>query len=111
MALLGSFMTLSFQRWGLGAKLSFLTGVAVAALFLLFTFALSHKASEQLEALALEDLHNQTTSVVDMAQMFDLAVSVKKWQALPNSSTALFRNPSAVMKAKCKASMASACQC
>ena len=68
-------MTLSFQRWGLGAKLSFLTGVAVAALFLLFTFALSHKASEQLEALALEDLHNQTTSVVDMAQMFDSSLS------------------------------------
>ncbi|EKM0361839.1 methyl-accepting chemotaxis protein [Cronobacter turicensis] len=68
-------MTLSFQRWGLGAKLSFLTGVAVAALFLLFTFALSHKASEQLEALALEDLHNQTTSVVDMAQMFDSSLN------------------------------------
>ena len=80
-------MTLFFRRWGLGAKLSLLTGLAVALLFLLFTLALSHKASQQLEALATEDLHNQTTSVVDMVQMFDssLNAEVASYTTLFNS--------------------------
>jgi methyl-accepting chemotaxis protein len=63
-----------FRRAGLGAKLSLLTGVSVATLFLLFTFLLSHKASQQLEALAVEDLHNQSTGVVDMVQMFNTSL-------------------------------------
>lgn len=80
-------MTLFFRRWGLGAKLSLLTGLAVALLFLLFTLALSHKASQQLEALAIEDLHNQATSVVDMVQMFDssLNAEVASYTTLFNS--------------------------
>ncbi|MFN1128878.1 methyl-accepting chemotaxis protein [Lelliottia nimipressuralis] len=64
-----------FRRSGLGAKLSLLTGVSVATLFLLFTFLLSHKASQQLEALAVEDLHNQSTGIVDMVQMFNTSLS------------------------------------
>jgi methyl-accepting chemotaxis protein len=64
-----------FRRAGLGTKLSLLTGISVAALFLLFTFLLSHKASEQLETLAVEDLHNQSTGVVDMVQMFNTSLS------------------------------------
>jgi methyl-accepting chemotaxis protein len=63
-----------FRRTGLGTKLSLLTGVSVATLFLLFTFLLSHKASQQLEALALEDLQNQSTGVVDMVQMFNTSL-------------------------------------
>jgi len=64
-----------FRRAGLGTKLSLLTGVSVATLFLLFTFLLSHKASQQLEELAVEDLHNQSTGMVDMVQMFDTSLS------------------------------------
>lgn len=64
-----------FRRAGLGAKLSLLTGVSVATLFLLFTFLLSQKASQQLEALAVEDLHNQSTGMVDMVQMFNTSLS------------------------------------
>lgn len=64
-----------FRSAGLGAKLSLLTGVSVATLFLLFTFLLSHKASQQLEALAVEDLHNQSTGMVDMVQMFNTSLS------------------------------------
>lgn len=66
-----------FRRAGLGAKLSLLTGVSVATLFLLFTFLLSQKASQQLEALAVEDLHNQSTGMVDMVQMFNTSLSEK----------------------------------
>ncbi len=62
---------------GLGAKLSLLTGLSVALLFLLFTFALSQRASQQLESLALEDLHNQVSGVSDMAQMFDSSLSAE----------------------------------
>lgn len=64
-----------FRRAGLGTKLSLLTGVSVATLFLLFTFLLSQKASQQLEALAVEDLHNQSTGMVDMVQMFNTSLS------------------------------------
>lgn len=65
----------SFRRAGLGTKLSLLTGMSVAILFLLFTFLLSHKASQQLEDLAVEDLHNQSTGMVDMVQMFNTSLS------------------------------------
>ncbi|MCI2292807.1 Cache 3/Cache 2 fusion domain-containing protein [Enterobacter sp. I4] len=64
-----------FHRAGLGTKLSLLTGAGVATLFLLFTFLLSHKASQQLEDLAVEDLHNQSTGMVDMVQMFNTSLS------------------------------------
>ena len=64
-----------FRRAGLGTKLSLLTGMSVALLFLLFTFLLSHKTSQQLEALAVEDLHNQSTGMVDMVQMFNTSLS------------------------------------
>ena len=75
-----------FRRAGLGAKLSLLTGVSVATLFLLFTFLLSQKASQQLEALAVEDLHNQSTGMVDMVQMFNTSLSEevpaqREWRA------------------------------
>jgi hypothetical protein len=49
--------------------------VSVAILFLFFTFLLSHKTSQQLEALAVEDLHNQSTGMVDMVQMFNTSLS------------------------------------
>lgn len=65
----------SLRRAGLGTKLSLLTGMSVAILFLLFTFLLSHKASQQLEDLAVEDLHNQSTGMVDMVQMFNTSLS------------------------------------
>lgn len=68
-------MIKTLQQPGLGAKLSLLTGTNVALLFLLFTFALSHRASNELEALALEDLHNQVSGVSDMVQMFDSSLS------------------------------------
>ncbi|SNY68573.1 methyl-accepting chemotaxis protein [Enterobacter sp. CC120223-11] len=64
-----------FHRAGLGTRLSLLTGASVASLFLLFTFLLSHKASQQLEDLAVEDLHNQSTGMVDMVQMFNTSLS------------------------------------
>ncbi|WP_130099563.1 methyl-accepting chemotaxis protein [Siccibacter turicensis] len=68
-------MTTFFRQLGLGAKLSLLTGSTVAILFLLFTWTLSQQASKQLESLALEDLHNQTTGVVDMAVMFNSSLT------------------------------------
>ncbi len=64
-----------FRRAGLGAKLSLLTGVSVAILFLLFTLLLSHKASQQLETLAVEDLHNQSSGMIDMVEMFNTSLS------------------------------------
>uniref|UniRef100_UPI003A969D63 Cache 3/Cache 2 fusion domain-containing protein n=2 Tax=Enterobacteriaceae TaxID=543 RepID=UPI003A969D63 len=64
-----------FRRAGLGTKLSLLTGVSVATLFLLFTFLLSHNASQQLEDLAVEDLRNQSTGMVDMVEMFNTSLS------------------------------------
>ena len=70
-------MIKTLRHPGLGAKLSLLTGFSVALLFLLFTFALSQRASQQLESLALEDLHNQVSGVSDMAQMFDSSLSAE----------------------------------
>ena len=68
-------MNALIQRAGLGTKLSLLTGISVAALFLLFTSLMSHKASQHLEALAIEDLHNQATGVADMVEMFSSSLS------------------------------------
>ena len=68
-------MSTFFSRIGLGTKLSLLTGTSVAVLFLVFTFLLSNKASQQLENLALEDLHNQSTGVQDMVEMFNNSLS------------------------------------
>jgi len=68
-------MNALIRRAGLGTKLSLLTGISVAALFLLFTSLMSHKASQQLEALATEDLHNQATGVADMVEMFSSSLS------------------------------------
>ncbi|NIY47585.1 methyl-accepting chemotaxis protein [Cedecea colo] len=70
-------MIKTLRHPGLGAKLSLLTGFSVALLFLLFTFALSQRASQQLQSLALEDLHNQVSGVSDMAQMFDSSLSAE----------------------------------
>jgi len=64
-----------FRRAGLGTKLSLLTGLSVATLFLLFTFLLSYNTSQKLKALAIEDLHNQSTGVVDMVQMFNTSLT------------------------------------
>ncbi len=64
-----------FLRTGLGAKLSLLTGASVAAMFLLFTFLMSNKASQLQEALALEDLQRQSTGVVSMVEMFNSSIS------------------------------------
>ncbi|AUU89031.1 methyl-accepting chemotaxis protein [Phytobacter diazotrophicus] len=68
-------MSTFFSRIGLGTKLSLLTGTSVAVLFLVFTFLLSNKASQQLETLAVEDLHNQSTGVQDMVEMFNSSLS------------------------------------
>ena len=68
-------MNALIRRAGLGTKLSLLTGVSVAVLFLLFTSLMSHKASQQLEALAVEDLHSQATGVADMVEMFSSSLS------------------------------------
>jgi methyl-accepting chemotaxis protein len=68
-------MSTSFSRIGLGTKLSLLTGTSVAVLFLVFTFLLSNKASQQLETLAMEDLHNQSSGVQDMVEMFNSSLS------------------------------------
>ncbi|QOV69255.1 methyl-accepting chemotaxis protein [Citrobacter sp. BDA59-3] len=68
-------MSAFFSRIGLGTKLSLLTGTSVAVLFLVFTFLLSNKASQQLETLAVEDLHNQSTGVQDMVEMFNSSLS------------------------------------
>ncbi|MGK9175839.1 Cache 3/Cache 2 fusion domain-containing protein [Yokenella regensburgei] len=68
-------MSTFFSRIGLGTKLSLLTGTSVAVLFLIFTFLLSNKASQQLQTLALEDLHNQSTGVQDMVEMFNSSLS------------------------------------
>jgi len=77
-------MSAFFRRTGLGARLSLITGASVAALFLLFTFLMSNKASQQLETLAMEDLHNQSTGVVDMVEMFNssLAEEVESYTRL-----------------------------
>ena len=40
-----------------------------------FHFPAQPKASQQLEALAVEDLHNQSTGMVDMVQMFNTSLS------------------------------------
>lgn len=40
-----------------------------------FHFSAQSKASQQLEALAVEDLHNQSTGMVDMVQMFNTSLS------------------------------------
>ncbi|MGL4429469.1 MAG: methyl-accepting chemotaxis protein [Silvania sp.] len=49
--------------------------MSVAILFLLFTFLLSYNTSQKLESLAIEDLHNQSTGVVDMVQMFNTSLT------------------------------------
>ena len=68
-------MSALFRRASLGAKLSLLTGASVATLFLLFTFLMSNNASQQLETLAMEDLHSQSTGVVDMVEMFNSSLT------------------------------------
>lgn len=80
-------MSTFFSRIGLGTKLSLLTGTSVAVLFLVFTFLLSNKASQQLETLAVEDLHNQSTGVRDMVEMFNSSLSeeVESYTRLFNS--------------------------
>nr|WP_318383274.1 Cache 3/Cache 2 fusion domain-containing protein [uncultured Enterobacter sp.] len=80
-------MNAFFRRAGLGTRLSLLTGVSVAVLFLLFTFLMSHKASQQLDALAVEDLRSQSTGVVDMVEMFNTSLSeeVESYTRLFNS--------------------------
>ena len=80
-------MSTFFRRTGLGTKLSLLTGTSVAVLFLLFTLLLSNKASQQLETLAMEDLHNQSTGVQDMVEMFNSSLSeeVESYTRLFNS--------------------------
>lgn len=80
-------MSTFFSRIGLGTKLSLLTGTSVAVLFLVFTFLLSNKASQQLETLAVEDLHNQSTGVQDMVEMFNSSLSeeVESYTRLFNS--------------------------
>ena len=76
-----------FRRTGLGTKLSLITGFSVAVLFLLFTLLLSQKASQQLEKLAVEDLQNQSSAIVDMVQMFNTSLidEVESFTRLYNS--------------------------
>jgi len=76
-----------FRRTGLGTKLSLITGISVAVLFLFFTLLLSQKASQQLEKLAVEDLQNQSSAIVDMVQMFNTSLTeeVESFTRLYNS--------------------------
>ncbi|ROP60100.1 methyl-accepting chemotaxis protein [Enterobacter sp. BIGb0383] len=76
-----------FRRTGLGTKLSLITGISVAVLFLLFTSLLSQRASQQLEKLAVEDLQNQSSAIVDMVQMFNTSLTeeVESFTRLYNS--------------------------
>ena len=66
---------LSFRRWSLGVKLSVITSLSVAALFLILTLALTHNASRQLQALTLENMENQVDGIGDMAAMFNSTLS------------------------------------
>lgn len=72
---------------GLGTKLSLMIGSSVALLFILFTLVLSHRASVQLQAVAMDNLESQVSGVNDMAQMFDSALSeeVSSYTSLFNS--------------------------
>jgi len=61
----------AFGRWSLGVKLSVITSLSVAALFLVLTLALTHSASNQMQALTLENMENQVDGIGDMATMFN----------------------------------------
>lgn len=71
---MGFVMMIYSRHLGLGAKLSLITGTAVAVLFLLFTRILSQKVSKQLESLATDGLQNQTTCVMDMVEVFNASL-------------------------------------
>ena len=66
---------LLFRRWSLGVKLSVMTSLSVAALFLVLTLALTHNASKQLQTLALENMENQLDGIGDMAALFNNTLS------------------------------------
>jgi methyl-accepting chemotaxis protein len=66
---------LAFGRWSLGVKLSVITSLSVAALFLVLTLALTNNASNQMQALTLENMENQVDGIGDMATMFNSTLS------------------------------------
>jgi methyl-accepting chemotaxis protein len=80
-------MIKNLRTLGLGTKLSLLIGIGVALLFILFTLVLSNRASEQLQATALENLHSRVNGINDMAQLFDSSLSeeVSSYTQLFNS--------------------------
>ncbi|HCW48378.1 MAG: Cache 3/Cache 2 fusion domain-containing protein [Mixta calida] len=66
---------LSLSRASLGVKLSIMTSLSVAVLFLILTLALSNNAAKQLQALTLENMENQVAGIADMAGMFNATLS------------------------------------
>jgi len=75
---------LSLKTWSLGVKLSVLTSLGVAVLFLMLTLALSHSAAKQVHTLTLSDMENQVNGIGDMAGMFNttLAEEVSNYTGL-----------------------------
>jgi len=62
-------------RWSLGVKLSVITSLSVATLFLILTLALTNNASNQMQALTLENMEDQVAGIGDMATMFNSTLS------------------------------------
>ncbi|MEW5290667.1 Cache 3/Cache 2 fusion domain-containing protein [Erwinia papayae] len=61
----------AFRRWSLGVKLSVITSVTVALLFLILTLALTQNSARQLQILTLQNMENQVDGISDMASMFN----------------------------------------
>lgn len=62
---------LSLKTWSLGVKLSVLTSVSVAVLFIILTLTLSQNAATQVHTLTLGNMENQVNGIGDMASMFN----------------------------------------
>lgn len=62
---------LSLKTWSLGVKLSVLTSLSVAVLFIILTLTLSQNAAKQVHTLTLADMDNQVDGIGDMASMFN----------------------------------------
>ncbi|BCQ41783.1 hypothetical protein ERHA54_43860 [Erwinia rhapontici] len=75
---------LSLKTWSLGVKLSVLTSLTVAVLFIILTLTLSHNAAKQVHTLTLADMDNQVDGIGDMASMFNttLAEEVSNYTGL-----------------------------
>ncbi|MCQ4105636.1 Cache 3/Cache 2 fusion domain-containing protein [Erwinia persicina] len=78
---------LSLKTWSLGVKLSVLTSVSVAVLFIILTLTLSHNAAKQVHTLTQADMENQVNGIGDMASMFNTTLSEEV-----SNYTALFQS-------------------